>query len=114
MVVPVGARSISRTLVCLDDAGAAVFGGVGFLGEEDERVFKEDGGGRLITDGDFGAVFVLDFRLLVAIWLSLRERQHRVLPLPQARSIAGSVLAPERWLIFGCEQMPLDGQRCTK
>jgi len=94
MVVPFGCRSIASTASCLEEDRAGAFVGAGFVAAAFCFDFGFDWPTWLaLTEpfaprADLRIVFVdLDFDFLVAIWLSLCERQHSALPLARAREV---------------------------
>jgi hypothetical protein len=94
MVVPFGWRSIASTASCLEAEGAGAFVDTGFVAAVPGSGVGFDWAEPLaltapfVGQGDLRTVLAdLDLFLLVAIWLSLCERQHLVLPLTQVREM---------------------------
>src|ERR1700676_2748172 len=86
IVVPFASRSIASTASCLEEDGAAAFGDAGFDVTALDEAVGLDRVALLLVGCFFAraglraALADLDFDMLVAIWLSLSQRQHRVLP----------------------------------
>jgi hypothetical protein len=92
IVVPLVSPSIFSTADCFDDEDAGDVAGASLVvarldaAAGFDRVDLNLAVGVATLDNFRAVLFeVLDFDLLIAIWLFPCERQHRVLPLTQAR-----------------------------